>query len=79
MFTHVSHGQYLTVRNLHSASLGNTDVLEHILSHDDCDVDPINRLERATPLHLAVKIDDTELRRQVVESLLDAGADLKCV
>lgn len=60
----------------YAASLGNTDVLEHILSHDDCDVDPINRLERATPLHLAVKIDDTELRRQVVESLLDAGADL---
>ncbi|KAI0706166.1 hypothetical protein BC835DRAFT_1403597 [Cytidiella melzeri] len=57
------------------ASLGNTDVLEHILSQDNCDVDPINRLEGATPLHLALKLEDEELRRYVVESLLDAGAD----
>ncbi|EKM61857.1 uncharacterized protein PHACADRAFT_204990 [Phanerochaete carnosa HHB-10118-sp] len=59
----------------YAASLGNIDVLEHILSHDECDVDPINRIERATPLHLAMKIQDPELRRSVVESLLDAGAD----
>lgn len=57
------------------ASLGNTDVLEHILSQDNCDVDPINRLEGATPLHLALKLEDKELRHHVVESLLEAGAD----
>lgn len=50
-------------------------VLEDILSHDDCDVDPINRLDKATPLHLALSIDDKELRLAVIESLLDAGAD----
>jgi len=50
-------------------------VLEHILSHEQCDVDPINRLEGATPLHLAVKIPQVDLRRYIVESLLDAGAN----
>jgi len=45
------------------------------LSHEDCDVDPINRLERATPLHLALRLEDAELRKMVAESLLDAGAD----
>jgi len=59
----------------YAASHGSTDVLEHILSHEDCDVDPINRLEKATPLHLALQIGDQALRRHVVESLLDAGAD----
>ncbi|KII93121.1 hypothetical protein PLICRDRAFT_26452 [Plicaturopsis crispa FD-325 SS-3] len=54
---------------------GSTDVLEHILSHDDCDVDPINRIEGATPLHLAIKLEDPELRKHIVGSLLDAGAD----
>jgi len=54
---------------------GSTDVLEHILSHDDCDVDPINRIEKATPLHLALQIQHIELRLHVFESLLDAGAD----
>ena len=60
---------------LFSVSHGSTDVLEHILSHDECDVDPINRVERATPLHLTVKIENVELRRYVIDSLLDAGAD----
>ncbi|KAK0224756.1 hypothetical protein EDD85DRAFT_778256 [Armillaria nabsnona] len=39
------------------------------------DVDPINRIEKATPLHLAVKLEHPELRKHVVDSLLDAGAD----
>jgi len=56
-----------------------TDVLEHILSHEDCDVDPINRIDKATPLHLAIQIGDTELRLHIFESLLDAGADTSCV
>ncbi|PPQ89983.1 hypothetical protein CVT25_009623 [Psilocybe cyanescens] len=54
---------------------GSTDVLEHILSHEDCDVDPINRLDKATPLHLAVQIQHTELRLHIFDSLLEAGAD----
>ena len=61
------------------ASLGCTDVLEHILSHEDCDVDPVNRIEGATPLHLALQLENQELRQFVVESLLDAGADTRCV
>jgi len=61
---------------LHYAAMyGSTDVLEHILSHEDCDVDPINRLEGATPLHLAVVMVHKHLREPVVSSLLDAGAD----
>ncbi|KAF7302369.1 ANK-REP-REGION domain-containing protein [Mycena chlorophos] len=59
----------------YAASLGSTDVLELILEHEECDVDPINRLEKATPLHLAVRIEDPELRVLVVSSLLDAGAN----
>ncbi|KAF9027135.1 ankyrin [Hymenopellis radicata] len=63
---------------LHIAvSHGSTDVLEHILSHEECDVDPINRIEKATPLHLAVQIEDPELRLHVVDSLLEAGADTR--
>ncbi|GBE77606.1 ankyrin [Sparassis latifolia] len=59
----------------YAASHGNLTVLEHILSHEDCDVDPVNRIEKATPLHLALAHPDAELRMAVVESLLDAGAD----
>ncbi|KAJ7146426.1 ankyrin repeat-containing domain protein [Mycena epipterygia] len=63
---------------LHNAvSHGSTDVLEHILSHEECDVDPINRTEKTTPLHLAVRLEDLELRKYIVESLLDAGADTR--
>ncbi|KAF8919493.1 ankyrin repeat-containing domain protein [Mucidula mucida] len=63
---------------LHIAvSHGSTDVLEHILSHEECDVDPINRIDKATPLHLAVQIEDPELRLHVVDSLLEAGADTR--
>jgi len=40
-------------------------------------VDPVNSTEKATPLHLAVRIDDEEIRQYVVESLLDAGANAK--
>ncbi|KAF7791078.1 hypothetical protein EIP86_002039 [Pleurotus ostreatoroseus] len=59
----------------YAASHGSMDVLEHILSHDECDVDPVNRLEGATPLHLAVRLEDEETKKLVVSSLLDAGAD----
>ncbi|KAF5389565.1 hypothetical protein D9757_004123 [Collybiopsis confluens] len=56
---------------------GSVEVLEHILSHEDCDVDPINRINRATPLHLACQLEDDGLRTHIVESLLDAGADTR--
>ena len=56
-------------------SHGSTDVLEHILSCPGCDVDPVNRVEKATPLHLAVRLESENLRRYIVSSLLDAGAD----
>lgn len=55
------------------------DVLEHILSHENCDVDPVNRIDGATPLHLALYIQEAELRLHIFESLLDAGADMSCV
>lgn len=61
---------------LRSVQHCSTDVLEHILSHDECDVDPVNRISGATPLHIAVHIEDAETRKYIVESLLDAGADL---
>ncbi|KAF9443743.1 ankyrin [Macrolepiota fuliginosa MF-IS2] len=53
------------------------EVLEHILSHDNCDVDPANKLTGETPLHYAIKLDlGSDLRRPIIESLLDAGADI---
>jgi uncharacterized protein len=58
---------------------GSTDVLEHILSTDECDVDPVNRLDKATPLHLAVVTSHKELRKYLVESLLEAGANVTYV
>lgn len=60
-----------------SVSHQSTDVLEHILSHDECDVDPINRLDKATPLHLAVQVEDPEMRKYLVDSLLEAGANTR--
>ena len=58
-----------------SASLGNTEVLESILEDENCDVDPVNRLEKATPLHLALKLKDPDNRYETCWHLLDAGAD----
>lgn len=66
-------------RSLISVLYESTDVLEHILSHEDCDVDPVNRLDKATPLHIAVRIKDAEMRLYICESLLEAGADTSCV
>lgn len=59
------------------ASNGYLEILEHILEADDCDVDPQNRIEKATPLHLSLRIEDPELRLAVFSSLLEAGADTK--
>ncbi|KAH9065561.1 ankyrin repeat-containing domain protein [Lactarius vividus] len=59
----------------YAASEGSLDVLNELLEYDGCDVDYINNIEGATPLHLAVKIKEPELRALIVDSLLDAGAD----
>jgi len=70
----------------HQDGLGNTalhyavthassNVLEHILCHEECDVDPVNKLEKATPLHLAVRLEHPVARVYFVEELLTAGAD----
>ncbi|KAI0640149.1 ankyrin [Trametes polyzona] len=61
----------------YAASHGYLEILEHLLEHDGCDVDPQNRIEKATPLHLALRIEDPELRKAVVSSLLEAGADTR--
>ncbi|KAL9716659.1 hypothetical protein Ac2012v2_001111 [Leucoagaricus gongylophorus] len=53
------------------------DCLEHILSHENCDVDPLNRLSGKTPLHYAVELEDGDERLSIIESLLDAGADTR--
>ncbi|KAF9535624.1 ankyrin [Crepidotus variabilis] len=61
---------------LHNAAYyGSFEVLEHILSHKDCDVDPVNKVDKATPLHMAVQIEDPDVRHVIVSSLLEAGAD----
>ncbi|KAG8740004.1 hypothetical protein FRC10_004844 [Ceratobasidium sp. 414] len=57
------------------AANASTDVLEHILEEDGCDVDLQNRIDGYTPLHLAVRISHPKARQAVVESLLEAGAD----
>ena len=72
----ISH-ECIDLLGLRSASNGYLDVLEHILEQEGCDVDPQNRIEKATPLHLALRIEDDDLRLAVFESLLDAGADTK--
>jgi hypothetical protein len=42
----------------YSIIYASTTVLDHILEHDQCDVDLQNKLQRDTPLHLAVKIEE---------------------
>jgi hypothetical protein len=42
--------------------------LDHILETDGCDVDLQTRLDKSTPLHLAVQVQDPELRAYLGES-----------
>ncbi|KAI9632221.1 ankyrin repeat-containing domain protein [Dioszegia hungarica] len=64
---------------LHHAIIhASTSILETILSHETCDVDPRNRMGGETPLHIAVRNKWEEapgLRLFLVEQLLEAGAD----
>ncbi|GAA6002300.1 ankyrin repeat-containing protein ANK1 [Rhodotorula paludigena] len=59
----------------YAASSPSPDALQLLLDRDDTDVDLQNRLDRATPLHLAVKLEHEAARQGVIEMLLDAGAD----
>jgi len=59
----------------YSALYGSTNVLEHILCHEGCDVDPVNSVGRETPLHFALQLKDRDVRRYVVRNMLEAGAD----
>ena len=70
---------YVATDTYDRVSNKSTTVLDHILSCEECDVDPINALDRDTPLHLAVKLEDPEARDYFVDRLLDAGADHTCV
>lgn len=49
--------------------------MNELLEYEGCDVDYTNHIEGATPLHLAVKVKEPELRALIVDSLLDAGAN----
>jgi len=66
-------------RSKNSASSPSPDALQLLLETDGTDVDLQNRLDRATPLHLAVKLENEGARQGVIEMLLDAGANPRCV
>ncbi|GAA6050794.1 hypothetical protein JCM3770_001649 [Rhodotorula araucariae] len=59
----------------YAVSSPSPDALTLLLDLEPVDVDLQNRLDRATPLHLAVKLENEAARHGVVEMLLDAGAD----
>ncbi|GAA5979313.1 hypothetical protein JCM5350_006963 [Sporobolomyces pararoseus] len=59
----------------YAASSPSPDSLQLLLEFDGTDVDLQNRLDRATPLHLAVKLENEDARLGVIEMLLDAGAN----
>ena len=60
-----------------AAAHGSYEVLDTLLDQDGVEVDPLNRMERESPLHKAVKYarTDEEGAAAIVEMLLDAGAD----
>ncbi|GAA5941455.1 ankyrin repeat domain-containing protein [Sporobolomyces koalae] len=59
----------------YAASSPSPDALQLLLEYDGTDVDLQNRLDRSTPLHLAVKLENEDARLGVIEMLLDAGAN----
>lgn len=64
-----------------AASYGSYDVLDMLLDQEGVEVDPLDRLEKDTPLHKAVRFvnglakEEWEAGASIVELLLDAGAD----
>ncbi|KDE06568.1 hypothetical protein MVLG_03065 [Microbotryum lychnidis-dioicae p1A1 Lamole] len=61
----------------YAASTPSPEVLEILLETEGTDVDLQNRLDKATPLHLAAQLEYPAARQGVMEMLLDAGADPK--
>lgn len=57
------------------------EVLDHLLDQEGLEVDPINRMEKETPLHKAVQYANKEKEHglEIVEMLIDAGADPRYV
>jgi len=53
------------------------NVLELILLEAECDVDILNRIDRNTPLHLAVKAEDQDRKEYIFRELIDAGASTR--
>lgn len=51
--------------------------MDHLLDHEDVEVDPVNRQFGDTPLHSAVRysLSEPEHGAFIVEMLIDAGAD----
>jgi uncharacterized protein len=65
---------------LHVASIrGSLDCLDMLLDQEGVEVDPRNRMEGDTPLHSAARLSTQngaeEEAREIVEMLLEAGAD----
>ncbi|KAI9856216.1 MAG: hypothetical protein M1824_005525 [Vezdaea acicularis] len=64
-----------------AASSGSYEVLDILLDQEGLEVDPIDRMERDTPLHKSVRFVNElsktqwESGKTIVELLLDAGAD----
>ncbi|KAL0632992.1 hypothetical protein Q9L58_008150 [Maublancomyces gigas] len=60
-----------------AAQYGSLEALDHLLDQEGLEVDPINRMEKETPLHKAVQYANKEKVHglEVVEMLIDAGAD----
>ncbi|CUS12820.1 unnamed protein product [Tuber aestivum] len=60
-----------------AAKHGSLEVLDMLLDQEDLEVDPLDRMEKETPLHKAVFYakDEKEHGLEVVEMLIDAGAD----
>jgi hypothetical protein len=61
------------------------EVLDLLLDQEGVEIDELNRMEKDTPLHKAVRFaselapEDWDAGKQVVEILLDAGCDPRCV
>ncbi|KAL8720611.1 MAG: hypothetical protein Q9225_002547 [Loekoesia sp. 1 TL-2023] len=64
-----------------AASYGNYEVLDTLLDQENLEVDPLDRLERDTPLHKAVRFinslspSERDSGHLIAELLIDAGAD----
>lgn len=57
------------------AAAGSYDALDFLLDQEGVEVDPLTKINRDTPLHLAAKISDPAVAKAVVELLVECGAD----